>query len=153
MDALSEIRTALWIPESIAANKTVYSITCGGCLDSVVTGPNPLQMPKPTDAGGVTRFNYIGMTGTSMHMRGKSHTAAVKRLDKSNALARHVIEKLAGEKQLFCMKMCTSNKTVLNRYKSEAIYNEYQMVGSFLNDRIEGGQGGLIRMDTRVDRM
>ena len=86
---------------------TVYSITCGGCLESVFQGPSPLHMPKPTEAGGETRLHYIGMTGTSMHTRGKSHLTAMKRLDKSNALARHIIEKHSGKEQLFNMKMCT----------------------------------------------
>ena len=132
---------------------SVYCITCDGCQENVFQGPNPLHMPRSTDAGGETRLHYIGMTGTSLHCRGKSHLAAVKRLDRSNALAHHLIDRHAGEKQPFTMKMCTSNKTVLNRYKSEAIFIEYQISGSSLNDRIEGGRGGLIRMDTRVERM
>ena len=76
----------------------VYSITCGGCLDDVVQGPNPLNMPKPEDAGGQTRVPYIGMMGTSLHNRGKSYMMSVYIKDKSNALAHHVMEVHEREK-------------------------------------------------------
>ena len=95
------------------------------------------------------------MTGTSLHARGKSHLTAVRLKTKSNALALHCINAHEGIMQQFLMKSCTSHRTVLSCYKTEAVYIERQMIGSSLNNRLEGGggRGGVIRLSIRVDRM
>ena len=102
----------------------VYIVVCGGCNEKVVEGPDNKMNPKPTEAGGEDRRNYIGMTGTSLHARAKSHLAAVKSKNMSNALALHCHKMHADEEQTFTMKTCTSHRTVLSRYKRGCIYRK-----------------------------
>ena len=143
------------VDESVDCSRqdSVYIITCNGCLETVTNGPVSRVMPRPTEAGGEGRPNYIGMSGTSLHARAKSHMMAVAANNMSNALARHVTMKHNGIIQAFNMKVCSSHRTVMSHYKTEAIYIEHQIDGTSLNDRLEGGRGGLVRMDTRIDRM
>ena len=142
--------------EDCSSQSKVYVITCGGCNQKVEEGPAPRTGPKPTEAGGEARPNYIGMTGTSLHARGKLHLTAVMLQNTSNALALHCKNAHNGDRQTFCMKSCTSHRTVLSRYKTEAVLIEHQVQGSSLNNRLEGGgggRGGIIRLNLRIDRM
>ena len=131
----------------------VYIVVCNGCKERVEEGPANRVGPKPTEAGGEARSNYIGMSGTSLHARAKSHLTAIKNKMQSNALALHCQKVHAGTEQTFIMKACTTHRTVLSRYKTEAVFIENQMSGTSLNNRLEGGRGGLVHLDTRIDRM
>ena len=130
----------------------VYIITCNECKERVCQGPDLENTAKPTEAGGEVHHNYIGMTGSSMHARAKAHVASMHAGDRNNALARHVQNAHAGIAQSFSMSMCTTHRTVLSRYKSEAIFIEKQLPCTSMNDRIEGGHGGLIRMEINIIR-
>ena len=132
----------------------VYIITCKSCKSNVYEGPKPMVHPKWNEAGGEGRANYIGMTGTSLHARAASHLAAVTSKNKSNALYMHILDvhmDNANEVE-FEMKACTSHRRVISRYKTEAIYIEKQSIGTSMNARLKGGHGGLVRLDTRIDR-
>ena len=135
----------------------VYIVTCDNinCQKKVTEGPENRLGPKPTEAGGEPRLNYIGMTGTSLHARGKSHLTSIKSKSMNNALALHCENMHAGEMQPFTMKSCSSHRTVLSRYKTEAVYIEHQMLSTSLNNRVEGGggRGGIVRLNVRVERM
>ena len=133
----------------------VYIVTCNSCNMKVEEGPENRLGPRPTEAGGEARLNYIGMTGTSLHARGMSHLTAVKAKLQNNALALHCIMQHAGEIQQFTMKCCSSHRTVLSRYKTEAVFIEHQRMGTSLNSRMEGGggRGGIVCLDVRVNRM
>ena len=130
-----------------------YIVTCNGCLDNVSFGPPLENVPSLIEAGGENRLNYIGMTGTSMHARVKAHNAAIYAHNMSNALYKHVHYAHNGTSPGFTMKMCSSHVNVINRYKTEAVYIENQIDRTSLNDRLEGGRGGFVRIDCRVDRM
>ena len=71
----------------------------------------------------------------------------------SNAMCKHVHNAHNGTSPGFLMKLCMSHLTVMNRYKTEAILIENQMCRTSLNDRLEGGHGGLVRIDSRIERM
>ena len=141
--------------EDCSSQSKVYIVTCDGCNMKVEEGPELRTGPKPTEAGGESKLNYVGMTGTSLHARGKSHMTAVQLKWMSNVLALHCSERHAGEVQQFTMKGCTTHRTVLSRYKTEAVYIEHQNIGTSLNSRVEGGggRGGVIRLSVRVDKM
>ena len=130
-----------------------YIVTCHGCPNSVTFGPNLKTIPNHTEAGGEHRYNFIGMIGTSMHARAKIHAQAITDKNMSNALSKHVQITHGGIDPGFTMDICMSHTTVMNRYKTEAIYIENQMLCTYLNDRLEGGCGGLIRIDSRIERM
>ena len=131
----------------------VYIVTCMGCQENVHEGPQPANFPRNTEAGGEPKYNYIGMTGTSLHARAASHARDVKYKNLSNALALHIKTAHAGVEQQFTMKSCSTHQTVINRYKTEGVLIESQMVGTSLNSRTEGGRGGLVRIEARVERM
>ena len=132
----------------------VYIITCNECLDEVTTGTTntlPIIL-KPTRPGGEARLNYVGTTGTSMHARSILHLKSIKAKDQSNALANHIRLAHGDIQTTFTMSLMSSHRTVLNRFKTEAVYIEKQVVGSSLNQKREGGRGGLVRIGTQVDR-
>ena len=130
-----------------------YIVTCNGCPDNVSYGPLIKNVPQLTEVGGEGRFNYVGMTGTSMHARAKMHASAISANNMSNALCKHVHNAHNGISPGFMMKMCASHVTVMNRYKTEAIFIENQLIRTPLNDRLEGGRGSLVRIDSRINRM
>ena len=128
----------------------VYIITCNGCMQDITTPP--MTGLKPTEPGGEARYNYVGMTGTSMHARAKSHAQCISSMNKSNALAKHVHDIHNGTSPGFTMKPMASYRTVLRRYKGEGVLIEKQIVGSSLNGKIEGGRGGLVRLNCHINR-
>ena len=93
------------------------------------------------------------MTGTSLHARAASYARDIKYKNSSNVLALHIKTAHAGKVQQFTMKSCTSHRMVLSRYKTEGVYIEYQMCGTSLNARTEGGHGGLVRIEAMDNGM
>ena len=67
-------------------------------------------------------------------------------------MAKHMAEAHRGVDQGFMMKPMSSHRTVLRRYKSEGVLIEKQIEGSSINNKIEGGRGGLIRLDCKINR-
>ena len=97
-------------------------------------------------------MNYIGMTGTSMHARSRSHCQSIRYNHSNNALAKHVTDKHNGESPGFTMKPVSSFRTVLRRYKGEGVIIEKQQPNTSLNGKIEGGRGGLVRLSCAINR-
>ena len=132
----------------------VYIITCDECLEEVTTGTthtHPIIL-KPTRPGGEARPNYVGTTGTSLHARSLLHLKSIKAKDQSNALANHIRLVHGDIPTTFTMRLMSSHRTVLNIFKTEAVFIEKQVVGSSMNQKREGGRGGLVRIGTQVDR-
>ena len=50
------------------------------------------------------------------------------------------------------MRVVSSHMTTLSRYKMEAVTIEHQVKGSSMNQKTEGGRGGLVRIDLLVNR-
>ena len=121
--------------------------TCNGCLHEVgSSGGTKSNMP-----GGEGRPNYIGMTGSSLHSRAKSHSQSVRSGTLSNAMAKHTVNTHNGVDQGFTMKPMAAHRTVLNRYKAEGIYIEKQIPMTSLNSKSEGGRGGLVRLNPDIN--
>ena len=131
----------------------VYIITCNSCQEQVGVNDNANSKLKATEPGDESRLNYVGMTGTSLHARAASHLKSIKTMNMNNALARHIQSCHGGAAQLFSMRLMSNHRTCMNRYKTEAVTIEKQMQGTSLNDKMEGGRGGVVRISARVDRM
>ena len=127
----------------------VYIITCNGCPEPV---EGAVANGKVTEPGGEVRPNYVGMTGTSLHARSLAHTSSIKYKVNSNAMAKHMSEEHEGQDMGFTMKPMSSHRTVLGRYKTEGVVIEKQVRNTSLNSKIEGGRGGLVRLNCHINR-
>ena len=127
----------------------VYILTCNACPEAV---EGATSKGRPTEPGGETRKNYVGMTGTSMHARSLAHSASVKYGTLNNAMAKHMCEDHRGQDMGFTMKPMSTHRTVLSRYKTEGVVIEKQASNTSLNSKIEGGRGGLVRLRCQIDR-
>ena len=134
-----------WLPPSLncSLQGKVYIVTCDNCLEEVAMEDNQ-SSTNPTKPGGETRLNYVGMTGTSLHARSLSHLKDIRAKDQSNSLAKHIRLVHGDIPTTFTMRPMSSHRTVLSRYKTEAVYIEKQLVGSSLNNKTEGSRGGLV---------
>ena len=128
----------------------VYIVTSNdnGCQEpiGIVTGK------KGNEPGGETRLNYIGMTGTSLHARGKSHALNIRYCNQSNALAKHTREIHKDVSPGFQMASIASCRRVLSRYKTEGVMIERQQDNTSLNSKLDGGRGGLVRISAGINR-
>ena len=87
-----------------------------------------------------------------MHARGLSHLKDISSKKKSNALWNHILTVHGGVVQRFTMRVMSSHRTTLSRYKMEAVTIEHQFKGSSMNQKTEGGRGGLVRIDLSIQR-
>ena len=69
----------------------------------IVKGNNVCEVPvRETNLpGGQQRYNYVGMTATSLHCRMLSHREGQRRKYRSNVLYRHDLEVHSGVKQTY----------------------------------------------------
>ena len=124
----------------------VYICTCSGCSEEILTGDvNDINhgTKRSNQPGGEHRPNYIGMTGTSMHARGQSHLKDIASRKKSNALWNHILTVHGGHVQRFTMRVVSSHRTTLSRYKMEAVSIEHQIKGTSMNKKQRGAEGVL----------
>ena len=129
----------------------VYICTCSGCSEEILTSSGANHgTTRSNQPGGEHRPNYVGMTGTSMHARGLSHLKEISAKLKSNALYNHILTVHGGQIQTFTMRPMSSHRTTLGRYKMEAVTIEHQVRGTSMNQKTEGGRGGLVRIDLRI---
>ena len=77
----------------------------------------------------LTRKNYIGTSGRSLHARSSNHLAAIARGDQKNAMAKHEHEAHENDPRApdFTMKPISNHLHTLNRYTAESIYIEKQI--------------------------
>ena len=87
-----------------------------------------------------------------MHTRGLSHLKDIPAKKKSNALWNHIMSVHGGQIQVFTMRPMSSHRTTLSRYKMEALTIEHQVPGTSMNQKTEGGRGGLVRIDLNIQR-
>ena len=103
------------------------------------------------DPGGQLRYNYIGMTSTSVHARMLGHLDGQKAKSSSNPLHRHDMEVHSGDPQVYSTRIIRKERTLLPLSLTEALYIEKQSPGTSLNGREEGGRGSIVRLQaTRV---
>ena len=83
---------------------------------------------------------------TSVHNRMCGHLAGQKYKHRSNPLHRHDEAAHGGVPQKYTMRILCKEKSLLPLSISEALYIEKQAQGTSLNEKNEGGRGGLVRM-------
>ena len=122
----------------------VYEITCDSCQD-----PINLQVevdPRSRDPGQQNRYNYIGMTRTSVHCRMNGHLKGQRSKLSSNPLWRHDDQVHEGVHQSYTTRILSKERNLLPLTIKEGLYIERQVPKTTLNDRNEFGRGSLIRL-------
>ena len=122
----------------------VYEITCTTCTEPVQGGEEAQEVTR--DPGGQPRYNYIGMTSTSVHCRMLGHLEGQKARSGSNPLHRHDTEVHNGEPQTYSTRIIRKERTLLPLSLTEALFIEKQSPGTSLNGRDEGGRGSIVRL-------
>ena len=96
--------------------------------------------------GGQNRKNYVGMTRTSAHWRMQCHLSGQRSKASSNPLHRHDVEGHQGVPQQYTTRILAQEGKQLPLNILEALYIERQRKYTTLNDKNEGGRGGLVRL-------
>ena len=123
----------------------VYKITCLSCTKEM--GPSK----GPDKPGKEKSPHYIGMTTCSLHNRMKTHQSHQSSGNMKGPQARHDKECHQGEKQVYQTEIVAKERKLLTLYTNEALWIEGQDPQSSLNERQEGGRGGVVRIiATRV---
>ena len=122
----------------------LYEATCNSCLEPVDLGTH--QELESREPGKQPRYNYIGMTMTSLHNRMEGHKRGQKYKQSGNPLWRHDKEKHNCEPQGYSFKILSREQKILPLNVLEGLYIEAQIQGTSLNDRNERGRGGLVRI-------
>ena len=122
----------------------VYEITCNLCKEPVHQGGSQVQDSK--DPGAQHRYNYIGMTSTSVHCRMLGHLEGQRARSNSNPLHRHDKEVHQSEPQTYTTRIIRKERTLLPLSLTEALYIEKQSPGTSLNSKDEGGRGSIVRL-------
>ena len=104
------------------------------------------QELESREPGKQPRYNYIGMTMTSLHNRMEGHKRGQKYKQSGNPLWRHDKEKHNCEPQGYSFKILSREQKILPLNVLEGLYIEAQIQGTSLNDRNERGRGGLVRI-------
>ena len=114
----------------------IYKISCKTCNEIISDKESP---------------NYIGMTRSSLHARMKSHIEGQNRQMSGNPLHRHDVESHGGVKQIYTCKAIASERKIVRLCMNEALHIERQDRSASINDKMECGRGGLVRISaTRV---
>ena len=94
---------------------------------------------------------YIGMTRTTVHCRMASHLKDRRAKKQSCPLYRHDTDYHNGELMSYTTSILSSEKKIVRLNCTEAITIEKQPQNLLLNERNEGGRGGIVRITaTRV---
>ena len=116
----------------------VYKIQCITCKEEVAEESNESH-------------NYIGLTRTSVHARMKSHLYDQSRKKSKSPLYRHDVAHHNGVPQKYITNIVNSEKKIVRLYSLEALSIEKQDSKASMNERNEGGRGGVVRITaTRV---
>jgi hypothetical protein len=98
------------------------------------------------------RYNYLGITGRSLHARQTEHMDAMRRGDTKYALARHMRDVHSQDtpgtpEPRFSMQLVSRHKTNLEKAVTEGVLIEKQDQNYLMNKKGEWGRGrGLIRL-------
>ena len=105
----------------------IYEITCSTCTEPVQGGGEAQESSR--DPGGQPRYNYIGMTSTSVHCRMLGHLDGQKARSGSNPLHRHDTKVHNGEPQVYTTRIIRKERTLLPLSLTEALFIENRAQG------------------------
>ena len=95
--------------------------------------------------------NYIGLTGASVHSRMQSHLSGQRRKMTNNPLFRHDRDHHGSIPQKYRTQIIANESKIVRLNINEALRIEKQDPKYRINDRMEGGRGGIVRIAaTRV---
>ena len=118
----------------------IYRISCISCNQMIAESDSEKEPP-----------NYIGLTRTSIHATMMSHLDGQKRMRANNPLYRHDISCHNGITQKYVCIPVASERKIVRLNCNEALHIEKQDRAQSMNDRMECGRGGLVRITaTRV---
>ena len=123
-------------------SRVIYEITYEKCDQPV----NGVHNDASTDPGGQAKYNYIGMSMTSVHNRMCGHLKGQKYKHNNNPLYRHDAEHHEGVPQLYKTRIVASEQKILPLKIIEGLYIEAQQEGTSMNDKNEFGRGSLVRI-------
>ena len=99
-------------------------------------------------------MRYVGQTGTTLHLRQKTHKS-----DKESALTKHTSQEHQGDNKppaSFRMKPLKGSLKVLDRLITEGVMIDQEeriTRGSLMNSRGEAGRGKMVRYVPEVRRI
>ena len=93
----------------------------------------------------------IGLTRSSIHARMLDHLKGQKSKSMGNPLYRHDLQVHDGIAQQYVCTPIVSEKKIVRLHVNEALHIEKQNREASLNDKMECGRGGIVRITaTRV---
>ena len=127
------------------ATGTIYEITCNECKEPV-DPDSCLGQHRSKQPGGQPRHNYVGSSRTSLHQRMLAHMRGQRQKQGSNPLHRHDVEIHEGQQQEYTARVIGREQNILPLKILEGLYIEAQAPGTSMNERMEFGRGGLVRL-------
>ena len=119
----------------------IYKITCIQC-NLIIVNSSDAEKESP---------NYIGLTRSSIHARMLDHLKGQKSKSMGNPLYRHDLQVHDGITQQYVCTPVVSEKKIVRLHVNEALHIEKQNREASLNDKMECGRGGIVRITaTRV---
>ena len=112
----------------------VYRIACETCIS---TSQDPRNV-----------YNHIGLTCSSLHSRMLDHLKGQRGNKNTSPLYRHGRDCHEGEPQKYLTTIEASEKKILKLHCNEALRIERQNPALRINERQEGGRGGIVRIAT-----
>ena len=117
----------------------VYRISCVSCNSEINDEP---ETESP---------NYVGKTRSSLHARMSDHIDGQRRKASGIPLHRHDSTHHEGQPQIYTCIPVASERKIVRLNINEALHIEKQNRMASINDKMECGRGGLIRISaTRV---
>ena len=127
----------------------LYETTCNSCKEPV--NPQDGELKETRKPGGQPRYNYLGMTRTSVHYRMVSHLQGQSSKSSKNPLFRHDRDIHGGDKQTYTTRVIHKERNLLPLCISEGLFIEKQKIGTTLNDKNEFGRGAMVRLTAARD--
>ena len=124
----------------------LYEATCDACLQPVDLSSH--QDRESREPGKQLRYNYIGMSMTSLHNRMLGHKKGHKYKQTQNPLHRHDSEVHNSQPQEYSFRILSREQKILPLSVIESLYIEAQAQGTSMNER---GRGGLVRISAQKD--
>ena len=123
----------------------VYRITCIQCdMDVLTDETRNLSYDSET-------HNYVGMTRCSLHNRMLAHLRGQNAKSNKSPLFRHDIKCHEGVPQEYRCNILATEAKIVRLNCNEALRIEKQNPLFTMNERNEGGRGGVVRLTaTRV---
>ena len=136
-----------FVDPSIQCDRTgvVYRITCKQCDKEVMTDDTRNQSYD------IETHNYVGMTRCSLHSRMMAHLKGQSAMSSKRPLYRHDTKCHGGETQKYNCTILATESKIVRLNCNEALRIEQQNPQYTMNERNEGGRGGIVRLTvTRV---